>query len=433
MCDRRPQRVRVSVFPPESVIMATRNLFKFVSVRPPSATEAEQECTLADRQSARVWVKAVRTHQGERKTSLADARRGVAVEFMESDNYFTRSDKWTGLRPLRKQFRALVETTCKEREHELEGEREGVTREDDAASGGDAAPAPSFSVQVRDWVLNQQEFRNAKRVLWHSYYANVFAPDVRPNDRGEIDDWIRIVDALERLDPSAEGRAWKFDESACQCIDRLRRARVHVPGEVFMEEAEAEKAPAKPTDEADHYKEKYRVRLARLTAARTAVDMVWQQKIRTLRLQEVTGATDSTDKDGNLTRADRQDSEPNADRPAQAPQAPWLFTAQDADDHPELARALEELGLALPGSLVSEVSGALDERIAADTGTLLELESRNDLFGVGAAMTIARRTQRRFSPDLDDGDDIADGRAIVSERLETSPEPLADDTLREDG
>ena len=389
--------------------MATRNLFRFVSVRPPTAAEARRACRLVDGDSATEFVKAVRERQREHEESLERARRAVSVALIESDDYFTRSDAWKDLRPLRRRFQKLIARACRpdgEPDEAPEGgtvEREG---EDATGEGEDAAgEGETFAEQVRDWVVDDLDsFAEAKSVLWRSYYANVLVPDLRPNDRGEMVDWIRILDAVERLDPGSGDPAWRYDKRACACVERLERARVHIPQELFAEKPPPDSPPDRPQDDTEDYKRSYQHRLERLQAARSAVDDLYRRKVSALRLADLNEPRRPEREEPARERPEAEDAPGSGGQPARARQAPWLLTDQDADAHAELAAELERLGVPMPGALVSEVTDALDQAIAADTTALVELESRVDLLGIGTAMTVARGTRRGFQPGPRDGD-----------------------------
>src|SRR5262245_30192900 len=92
--------------------MATRNLFRFVSVRPPLSEVSDDDCRLINRAAGAAFVEEVSTWQQGHDESLQVARRAVAEAVIESADYFVRSDVWEDLRPLLVRFQDFIAKVC---------------------------------------------------------------------------------------------------------------------------------------------------------------------------------------------------------------------------------------------------------------------------------------------------------------------------------
>lgn len=372
--------------------MATRNVFRFVSVRPPISAAEDGACRLINMEAGEQFVANVSAWQREHAESLEVARRAVSVELLESAEYFVRSDVWKDLRPLRKPIQDLVARMC---------------RTDDGAD--EAAPGENESTideEVRRWVVGDSDsFADARFVLWRSYFANALAPELRPNDRPEMLDWIRIMASLERLRPPADDADWRYDEESCACVERLNRARVNMPYELFNEMPPSDPVPDKPKDPVDDDIVDLRASLGRLKAARRDLDLFYRRKINALRM-----APEPDREHRDAEAAPPQPAEGGDDLPVVAVagefrdfRPPWILTEEDAEQLADVGAELHRLGVPLAGSLLPEVTGALDDAIAAETSALLGLESRVDVVGAGETMAAVRRTVRGFGAARRDG------------------------------
>jgi hypothetical protein len=368
--------------------MATRNLFRFVSVRPPKSATVDDSCRLTNKEAGERFVEEVSTWQREHEASLRVARRAVSVTAIESADYFARSDTWKDLRPLLNYFQYFIAAMCrKEEKPDKDADVEATSRE--------------IGEKVRGWVVDAPDsFATAKKILWRSYYANALVPELRPNDRAEMLDWIRVLAALERLRPPSEDAEWRYDEEACACVERLNRARVNLPYELFAETLPSDPIPKKP--EEDPVEEEIvalRASLKRLNIARRDLDQLYRRKVNALRLAPPPDREhgDAGARPGRAEAGDDAGSATAGQGPRSVP-PPWLLTEEDAAELPELGAELDRLGVPLSGSLLPEVAGALDEAIAADTAALAALESRVDVLGIGPTMALARRTARGLRP-----------------------------------
>jgi hypothetical protein len=364
-------------------------LFRFVSIRPPIPQVVDEGCRLINRAAGAQFVEEVSTRQHKHKESLQAARRAVSVAFIESADYFVRDDTWQDLRPLRKYFQDLVRGICRT-ENEAGGDPdvEVALREIASTLGG----------QVRDWV-GSDSFANVKNSLWWSYYANALVPEARPNDRPEMLDWIRVLAALERLRPAPGDAELRYEES-CACVERLSRARVNMPQELFAETPPPDPVPDKPKDPVQGDIVALRASIERLDAARRNLDQLYRRKVSKLRLAPWSNPERGDAEAARPERAEAGDGAPSAagsEGVAGVP-PPWLLTEEDAEQLPDLGAELDRLGVPLAGSLVPEVASALDEAIASDTAALAALESRVDVLGIGPTMALVRRTVRGFRP-----------------------------------
>lgn len=71
--------------------MATRNLFRFVSVRPPIPATVDDACRLINKEAGAQFVEEVMIRRRKHKESLEVARRAVSLAFIESAEHFARS------------------------------------------------------------------------------------------------------------------------------------------------------------------------------------------------------------------------------------------------------------------------------------------------------------------------------------------------------
>ncbi|MEV2267790.1 hypothetical protein [Nonomuraea africana] len=353
----------------------------------------DDACRLINEKAAAQFVVDVSTRQQQHRESLQVARRAVSSAFIESAEYFARSSTWEALRPLRKHFQDLVAGTCRTAEKPEEGA-------DVKAALGEIES--TLGEPVRDWIVNESDsYAKAKNILWRSYYANALAPELRPNDRPEMLDWIRVLAALERLRPPSDDAEWRYDEAGCVCVGRLSRARVNMPYELFAEMPPPDPAPDKPKDPVKEGIVALRASLERLDAARRDLDRLYRRKVNALRhapppareqgIVEVEQPVD----DVSPQPVDDVSPQPVDDA---SPRPPWLLTEEDAGQLPGLEAELGRLGIPLAGSLVSEVADALDKAIATNTAALTALESPVDVLGIGPTMVLARRTVRGLRP-----------------------------------
>jgi hypothetical protein len=381
--------------------MATRNLFRFVSVRPPDAVAVEDACRLVNAAAAARFVDEVRAWQHAHNETLHAACRAVSISLIESHVYFAGNDTWEGLRPLLPQFQDFVARLCRTKS-EPETTEDGRRQRRGRAREADEVPPPR---QVESALDNPDAFGLAKHTLWLSYYANVLAPELRPNDRPEMLDWIRVLAALERLRPSQDGEEWRYDGAICDCVARLNSGRVNMPHELFAETPPPDPAPDDPKDPTDDEILVLRASLERLHAARRRLDQLYRYKVGRLRLESPEREPDDVENgrgaaDGGAATA--------AGSEAVRPLRPlWLLTDDDAEAVPDVAEELGRLGLPLAGSIVPEAAEALDEAITARTAELAALESTVDILGVGPTMAVARRTRRGLKPP---SNDAADGK-----------------------
>jgi hypothetical protein len=356
--------------------MATRNLFKFVAVRPPISAPTDDTCRLVNVEAGVHFVEEVTDRQREHEESLPVARRAVAVAFIESEDYFARNDIWAELRPRRQQLQDFIAGLCADDEPAVQ-------------------IAADIGVRVRSWAADEPDsYLRAKNLLWRSYYANALAPAVRAHDRPEMLDWIRILASLERLGPPPDNPGQRPDTEACSCIARLNRARVNMPHELFAETPPADPVPDKPQDQDAKKIAVLRASLERLTAARSELERLHRRKVARLRLAPPPEPEPGR---GDGDAAQREQAQAGAEdlrvvRPS------WLLTEEDAEDAADLGAELDRLGIPLAGSLVAEAAEALNQAIAADTAALTTLESHVDVLGIGPTMTLASRTVRRFIP-----------------------------------
>ncbi|MEV7003300.1 hypothetical protein AB0N62_37305 [Streptomyces sp. NPDC093982] len=353
--------------------MSSRNLFKFVSVRPPVPAVSDDACRLVNKEAGSAFVKDVEDwRQGHTGKSLQQARRTVSVEFLKSPQYFARNDIWKDLRPLRRNLQDYLARLC--RPEGKKGDPETAQQETAAAALGE---------QARVW-LDPERFAAAKSVLWRSYYANALAPEVRPGDRPEMLDWIRVLAALERLRPPPDEADWRYDPEGCACVARLSRARVNLPHELFTDAPEPTPVPQRPEDSIEEDIARLRDSLAGLLGARRNLDRFYRRRIGRLRLEPRPGDDDVT------------------------VGPPWLLTEEDADPLRDVVAELNRLGTPFDGSLVPHVVQVLDEAIASDTAALAVLESRVEVQGIGA-MALARRTVRGLRAPGQDQDHDQEG------------------------
>lgn len=344
--------------------MVARNLFKFVSVRPPAPAAADDTCRLVNRMAGTEFVKQVeawrKAHEG---TSLRQARRTVSADLIKSSEYFARSDVWKDLRPLRKNLRDYLGRLCR--------------TEDQKSAEGRQSTAAVLREQARALIDDPDRFGDAKRIVWRSYYANALAPEIRPGDRPELLDWIRILAALERLRPPRDGADLRYDAKGCACVARLDRARVNLPHELFVEPPGATPVPEKPADSLEEDIARLVESIGTLRAARRNLDQFYRRRIGRLRLDPL----------------------PEDDNVVQRP--PWLLTGDDADPLRDVAAELRRLGLPFEGATVPEAAHVLDEAIAADTAALTALQTRVEVQGIGAR-ALARRTVRGLRPPTEE-------------------------------
>lgn len=346
-------------------------------------------------------VKEVLSRKEARGESLQAARRAVATDFIESVDYFVRSDDWKDLRPLRMQFKDLVAAICKSGGKPEEGPDAGE-------SLGEIEQ--TLGVQVSGWVVSDS-FARAKKSLWWSYYANVLAPYLRPQDRPEMLDWIRALAALERLRPQSDDADWAFDEAGCACVRRLNSARVSVPDGLFAEKPPPDQVAQKPRDLVRENIDTIRGSLEKLKAFRHELDLLYRRKINAIRLaagRALPAAGEPTPAESGQTlsmgggSASTERNNALTDEAPRPVDPPWLLTEDDTGKLDGLIEELNLLGVPVLGSLLPEVLEALNKAIAAKTAALTVLENPVDILGIGPTMSLIRRPLRGLQPPPSD-------------------------------
>lgn len=163
-------------------MMNTENLFKFVAIRTPQAGEESSSSTVSF--DHRQWVSRI-TGLVTEDVSLEDARKRVSNDFMDSSAYFLRSPRMKSFLDFQAEIQRLLKIS--ENETQFKSSFNSLLKQIN----------PNFS-SLEDFVASK-EFKQLKESLWHSYYSNIALVDRRPQDRPELEFWLRFWHFLERL------------------------------------------------------------------------------------------------------------------------------------------------------------------------------------------------------------------------------------------
>lgn len=379
--------------------MEARNLFRFVSVRPPVPAQFELDCRLENAEAGAAFVAEVAAHRADHRESLPEARRAVAEAVIGSDQYFARSEVWKSLRPLRTQILDLLAELCAEQDDE---------------HGDDAELRNDDATRLFSTIAADDGGAGARQILWRSYYANVLAPEIRPNDRPEMLDWLRIVTALQKVQPPPEREDERWVPEGCACVNRLWTSRVVLPQELFVDRPIDTPVPEQPPEPALQDGDRIRGVIEELVVFRGGLDRLYQARLSSLRLagarRASPGAQPVGDAEGREAAADGTSAA--GSQPARRTPPPWVITEDDADRLPKLPTSFDRLGIQLAGASLPELTNRLDELIAEQMATLMELESQVDVLGVGPTMTLVRRTGRGFRASPTEAAGRSDGPSV---------------------
>jgi hypothetical protein len=399
------------------------NLFRFVAVRPPRLEESEVERRLENPGVGKEFVDEVERRRKEHGESLPAARRAVGAKLLASGEYFTNDELWQRFRPSLHDLATLLETAARSAEWER------VYRRAERIIRG-VFPGET----LRDW-LRGETYKKLELVLWRSYYANVLADGLRPQDRPELLSWARIFRFLEvfrdedeppESDEVESRPRFKWlaalaklfggddradqDEAADPRDRRLRalaghmlRARLRLAVGLFQEPTPPEEEPGEPREQLEA-SDPVAARVTELGAAITRAEQargqledVYRAKLQQLR-QRAADADAVASARGRPPAAhdnvDDREAGGTGGSPASTG-APWRLTAADIEGHQELAAELAALRLRADGLLVPEVASGLDGAIARHTAELQELVSASDVVGFGRTLAVISRTVRR--------------------------------------
>jgi hypothetical protein len=355
---------------------SSRNLFRFISVRPPVFEEPTAECRLLDEGASRDFVDLVDEVQGEGDT-YEEARAEAARRVMYSDVYFTRHGRWQQLRPLRRALLELLHAAAEE---------EGEQPDDEARDLLSGVIDPS---ELDAWI-SSDDYADLRHALWLSYIANVAAPNDRAHDRGEMVDWTRILVFLEAL---AHDRP-----DVNQCARQLRRARVEIPPELFLPvDREEEPEPEEPDDPRRGRLEELRDSLRRHHRARAQLEELHAAKVAGVRMAAMRpGRPLEESGERGEDREDREDRPGRAEGGMDRRLVPWRLSEDDLSGRDELRDELDRLGLPVDGTYIGEVAARIDQTMGDETSELEDLTTMDDVVGIGSTLSMIRRTQRAF-------------------------------------
>src|SRR5688572_5897465 len=161
--------------------MRTENLFKFVAIRGP---EPQAETPAPVRGPGGTFTAQVR-QDAAAGSSLPDARRRRAAEFMDSAEYVMRNPAWKPFLAIETWVRRLL--------------AEISPGEDLRSALTQLLATPLGQTMSLEAFVGGELFKQLKQSLWDSYYCTVILPERRPQDRPRILFWIRFWRLLERL------------------------------------------------------------------------------------------------------------------------------------------------------------------------------------------------------------------------------------------
>jgi len=354
--------------------MKSDNVFRFVSVRPPTIEKKISELE-GDEVSIQEVDSLIREQMAKDKTPEA-ARLAAGRELIRSNRYFIAEEPIRTFVAASNKAQTLVQTqTSHPNFHSFQDTVLQLL-----------TPINPQHLKL-DKFLISSEYRAAKQSFWRSYYATVLAPAERPQDRQLLVLWLLVFYLLESPDDT------QFKEH----LSNLDTTRPAVPF-LFFAETNAPEPPVEPLPRPE--RERLRAletRIASLQDARNTLNDLFTAKLRTFKQtpgdkfpQEAPGPAEgqplATSASGgiNLLRY-----------------SPWRVSDEDLQAHQQAFQLVRSLGVIPEARTLPDLINRLDSEIAARTADAGSLRSRETIAMVGQSLVKVRRPL--FFTDVEEG------------------------------
>ncbi|KTD71867.1 hypothetical protein [Legionella tucsonensis] len=338
-------------------MMKTEILFKFVIIRNPEVGESTPGPTINF--DGHQWVNRI-TALTTNDVSLADARRRVSNDFMDSSTYFLRAPNWHPFLVRQAEVQRFLKIS--ENKTQFKSFFNPLLKQINS----------SFN-SLEDFV-GSAEFKQLKELLWHSYYSNVALIARRAQDRPVIEFWLRFWHFLERLvvgddfnDLINDFNKWSF-----AVPNELVRA---VKTEDTKESEQNEDSSLIPVSVSNKIAET-RKAIAQLQATRTQIVKVFHAKL-----------AEATEKE----ESEKMKPIPDSGGSISTRKAPWILTAKEIGS--DAAKTLERLGISLDIHDATQLSALLERQEAELESEAFKLEYTKRVTLVRGVPVMVRRKE----------------------------------------
>lgn len=357
--------------------MAQRKPFRFVTLRGPevlgrqSAPRASfDDSAVPNTPNDRSVIAGIRRliDQGE---PVDEARRRIALQFMESSDYVLRNPLWKPFLGVQSTIQALI------------AELRQTGRGGDFAERLDErlgqVLGPDFSL---DAFLDSADFDAMQASLWRSYYANLILETRRAFDRPALVFWIRLFHLLNRI---------KGSDAVVDLVDRFHAIRPVIPllvaGQTPKRAAMADTATATDATAAAN--------AAAIVNARQTIDRLRAISLRLQRRLAEKIATPAQPESALIGDTD-------AETPARSGREsdPWRFSRDDlpADDQ----QLLVQQGVILEGQSIQSISARIDAGISRQLDRLREVSTQTLIVNIGGVLVRRKRRRAMAAAPTDD-------------------------------
>ncbi len=348
--------------------MKADNLFRFVSIRPPTAKKKIGLLTGDDKTVTEIDDLLKDKLEGD-NLQPGEARLAVGHDLIMSNHYFAAEEWSAGLVACAVQAQALLQ--------EVEQALNLESFQDKALEL--LAPVNRAGRQLK-WFLDSDKYLNFKQSLWRSYYATILNPYERPRDREIITTWLLLLHLLES----------ETEEEFRSRVQRLRHTRPALPS-IFLAKAPPSKDATHPQERPEDPTQKkvaeIRERIIQLDLARRALNNLFIEKLQSsgeIRVKEDTAVPISRPETAGPAVTGSGIS-------VDMLEGPWSITAEDLQQHAEHFHTARAAGILPEVSTLPEIVNNLDSEIASFTAKAAMLGERKELRMVGGSFVYVRR------------------------------------------
>ena len=348
--------------------MAQRKPFRFVTLRGPEVLGRQStpranfdDSAVPSTPNDRGVIAGIRRliDQGE---PVDEARRRVALQFMESNDYVFKNPLWKPFLGVQSTIQALIA------ELRQTGQVSEIAERLDERLR--QVLGPDFSL---DAFLDSADFDAMHAALWRSYYANLILDTQRAFDRPALVFWIRLFHLLNQLEDS---------DAVADLVARFHVIRPVIP--LLVAGQAPKRAAMADTDAATDATAA--ANAATVANARQTIDRLRAINLRLQRRLAEKIATPAQPESALIGDTD-------AETPARSGREsdPWRFAPDDlpADDQ----QLLVQQGVILEGQSIQSISARIDAGISRQLDRLREASTQTLIVNIGGVLV--RRKRRR--------------------------------------
>ena len=348
--------------------MKQRNPFRFVALRGPEVLGRQSTPRASFDDSAVPITPSVPgviagirrlIDQGE---PVDEARRRIALQFMESSDYVFRNPLWKPFLAVQSTLQALIaELRQTGRGNDVAERLDERLRQ---MLGGD------FALDV---FLDSADFEAMQASLWRSYYANLILETRRAFDRPALVFWIRLFLLLNHI---------KDNGAVADLVDRFDAIRPVIPllvaGQTPKRAALADTAAATDATAAAN--------AATVANARRTID-----RLRAINLRLHQRLAEKIATPAQPESALVGDTDAHASARSGRESDPWRFSRDDLSTDDQ--QLLRQEGVILEGQPIQSISARIDAVISRQLDRLREASTQTLIVNIGGVLV--RRKRRR--------------------------------------